>query len=160
MRLFPNRRGFMATAAASLTLGIIHLVVWFNQRSHHANLTFFALALSVAVFSGFELAIVGAQRTRIGDATTPIGHRRSAPIECQHRADRALVLEDGQRVGIGLNRRGTCQRYLSSQGVVAGSAVDRSISTGSESPAVDRDRFGHAREAARDHERRPRRNRS
>jgi two-component system, LuxR family, sensor kinase FixL len=48
-------------AAASLTLGIIHLVVWFKQRSHPANLTFFALALSVAVFSGFELAIVGAQ---------------------------------------------------------------------------------------------------
>lgn len=48
-------------AAASLTLGIVHLVVWFKQRTHHANLTFFALASSVAVFSGFELAIVGAQ---------------------------------------------------------------------------------------------------
>jgi len=48
-------------AAASLTLGITHLVVWFKQRSQHANLTFFALASSVAVFSGFELAIVGAQ---------------------------------------------------------------------------------------------------
>ena len=48
-------------AAASLTLGIVHLVVWFKQRSHNANLTFFALASSVAVFSGFELAIVGAQ---------------------------------------------------------------------------------------------------
>lgn len=48
-------------AAASLTLGIIHLVVWFKQRSHHANLIFFALASSVAIFSGFELAIVGAQ---------------------------------------------------------------------------------------------------
>ena len=48
-------------AAASLTLGIVHLVVWFKQRSQHANLTFFALASAVAVFSGFELAIVGAQ---------------------------------------------------------------------------------------------------
>ena len=48
-------------AAASLTLGVIHLVVWFKQRFHHAHLTFFALASSVAVFSGFELAIVGAQ---------------------------------------------------------------------------------------------------
>jgi PAS domain S-box-containing protein len=48
-------------AAASLTLGIIHLVVWFKQRSHHANLVFFALASSVAVFSSFELAMVGAQ---------------------------------------------------------------------------------------------------
>ncbi len=48
-------------AAASLTLGIVHLVVWLKQRSHHANLTFFALASAVAVFSGFELAIVGAQ---------------------------------------------------------------------------------------------------
>jgi two-component system sensor kinase FixL len=48
-------------AAASLTLGIIHLVVWFKQRSQYANLIFFALASSVAVFSGFELAIVGAQ---------------------------------------------------------------------------------------------------
>lgn len=48
-------------AAACLTLGIIHLVVWFKQRSHNANLTFFALASSVAVFAGFELAMVGAQ---------------------------------------------------------------------------------------------------
>ena len=48
-------------AAASVTLGFIHLVVWFKQRSHHANLTFFALASSVAVFSGIELAMVGAQ---------------------------------------------------------------------------------------------------
>ena len=48
-------------AAACLTLGIIHLVVWFKQRSHNANLTFFALATSVAVFAGFELAMVGAQ---------------------------------------------------------------------------------------------------
>lgn len=48
-------------AAASLTLGIVHLVVWFKQRSLHANLSFFALASAVAVFSGFELAMVGAQ---------------------------------------------------------------------------------------------------
>jgi PAS domain S-box-containing protein len=48
-------------AAASLTLGIVHLVVWLKQRSHPANLTFCALAGSVAVFSGFELAMVGAQ---------------------------------------------------------------------------------------------------
>jgi PAS domain S-box-containing protein len=48
-------------AAASLTLGIVHLVVWSKQRSHYAHLTFFALASSVAVFSGFELAIVSAQ---------------------------------------------------------------------------------------------------
>jgi PAS domain S-box-containing protein len=46
-------------AAASLTLGIFHLVVWAKQRSQPANLTFFALASSVAVFAGFELAIVG-----------------------------------------------------------------------------------------------------
>lgn len=48
-------------AAASLTLGVVHLVVWFKQRAHHAHLTFFALAIAVAVFSGFELAFVSAQ---------------------------------------------------------------------------------------------------
>jgi two-component system, LuxR family, sensor kinase FixL len=47
-------------AAASLTLGVVHLVVWSKQRSQFAHLTFFALAGSVAVFSGFEMAIISA----------------------------------------------------------------------------------------------------
>ena len=48
-------------AAASLTVGIVRGVVWSKQRSDHAHLAFFALACSVAVFSGFELANVSAQ---------------------------------------------------------------------------------------------------
>jgi PAS domain S-box-containing protein len=48
-------------AAASLTVGIVHGVVWSKQRSDLARLAFFALACSVAVFSGFELAIVSSQ---------------------------------------------------------------------------------------------------
>ena len=47
-------------AAASLTLGVVHLLAWFKKRSAHAHLTFFALAASVAIFSGFELSIVKA----------------------------------------------------------------------------------------------------
>ena len=48
-------------AAACLTVGIVHVAVWSKQRSDRAHLAFFALATSVAVFSFFELAIVGAQ---------------------------------------------------------------------------------------------------
>jgi two-component system sensor kinase FixL len=48
-------------AAASLTLGFVHLLVWFKQRSRYASLAFFVLATSVAAFSASELAMMEAQ---------------------------------------------------------------------------------------------------
>lgn len=48
-------------AAASLTLGFIHLSVWFVQRTRHAFLVFFLLAASVAAFSVFEMLAMRAQ---------------------------------------------------------------------------------------------------
>ena len=48
-------------SAASLTLGVIHLFVWFKQRSQYAHLLFFALAVSAAGFGAFELAMMHAQ---------------------------------------------------------------------------------------------------
>ena len=48
-------------AAASLTLGFVHLLVWFKQRSRYASLAFFVLATSVAAFSASELSMMGAQ---------------------------------------------------------------------------------------------------
>lgn len=47
-------------AAASLTLGVVHLFVWFKQRSDYAHLLFFALACSAATFGAFEMAMVQA----------------------------------------------------------------------------------------------------
>ena len=47
-------------SAASLTLGVIHLFVWFKQRSQYAHLLFFALAVSAAAFGAFELAMMQA----------------------------------------------------------------------------------------------------
>ena len=51
----------MMMAAASLTLGAIHLLSWFRHRADLAHVAFFALATSVAVFSFFEVSIVGAR---------------------------------------------------------------------------------------------------
>jgi signal transduction histidine kinase len=48
-------------ASASLTVGFIHLIIWFKQRSQYAYLLFFALAASVAIFGVFELSAVRAQ---------------------------------------------------------------------------------------------------
>ena len=48
-------------SAASLTLGFIHLFVWLKQRSQHAHLLFFALAISAAAFGAFEMAMMRAQ---------------------------------------------------------------------------------------------------
>jgi len=48
-------------AAASLTLGFVHLLVWFKQRSRYASLAFFVLAASVAAFSASELSMMEAQ---------------------------------------------------------------------------------------------------
>jgi len=47
-------------AAASLTLALIHLVVWVRQRTKYSHLLFFALALSAAVFGWFELTLMRA----------------------------------------------------------------------------------------------------
>jgi len=48
-------------SAATVTLGVIHLFVWFKQRSQYAHLLFFALALSAATFGAFELEMMRAQ---------------------------------------------------------------------------------------------------
>jgi len=47
-------------AAASLTLGFVHLLVWFKQRARYASLAFFLLATSVAAFSASELSMMRA----------------------------------------------------------------------------------------------------
>ncbi|MCC6195558.1 MAG: hypothetical protein IT518_13935, partial [Burkholderiales bacterium] len=47
-------------AAASLTLGAIHLFVWFRQRSDYAHLLFFVLACSAAAYGAFEMAMIQA----------------------------------------------------------------------------------------------------
>jgi PAS domain S-box-containing protein len=51
---------WIVMSAASLTLGVIHLFVWFKQKSQHAHLLFFALAISATVFGVFELAMMRA----------------------------------------------------------------------------------------------------
>jgi two-component system sensor kinase FixL len=48
-------------SAASLTLGFIHLFVWLKQRSQHAHLLFFVLAISAAAFAAFEMAMMRAE---------------------------------------------------------------------------------------------------
>ncbi len=48
------------SAAVSLTLGAIYFVVWFQDRKALANLLFSFAAWSVAVFAGFELALMRA----------------------------------------------------------------------------------------------------
>ena len=48
-------------AAASLTLGVIHLFVWLRQRSQYAHLLFFVLTVSATTFGAFELAMMQAQ---------------------------------------------------------------------------------------------------
>jgi two-component system, LuxR family, sensor kinase FixL len=48
-------------AAASLTLGVIHLIVWVKQRSQYAHVLFFTLAISAAAFGTCALAMMQAQ---------------------------------------------------------------------------------------------------
>lgn len=55
--------------AASLSLGVIHLFVWFRQRSQYAHLLFFVLAVSATAFGACELAMMRAQ-TPAGYANT------------------------------------------------------------------------------------------
>jgi len=49
---------WVGMSAASLTLGLVHLLVWFKQRSKVAHLLFFALAASATAFGVFELAMM------------------------------------------------------------------------------------------------------
>jgi len=51
---------WVGMSAASLTLGVVHLFVWFKQRSQVAHLLFFALAASATAFGVFELAMMHA----------------------------------------------------------------------------------------------------
>ncbi len=50
--------GWIGMSAASLTLGVVHLFVWFKRRSQVAHLLFFALAVSATAFGAFELAMM------------------------------------------------------------------------------------------------------
>lgn len=45
---------WIAVSAASLTLGPIHLFVWFEHQAQFTHLLLFALALSATTFGGFE----------------------------------------------------------------------------------------------------------
>ena len=49
------------TAAACLTLALIHFLVWCRQRGAWANLSFAVAAVSTAVLAGFELALMHAE---------------------------------------------------------------------------------------------------
>ena len=49
------------SAAVSLTLGAIHLVVWFQDRKAWANVLFSVTAVAVATFAVFELLLMQAE---------------------------------------------------------------------------------------------------
>jgi PAS domain S-box-containing protein len=51
---------WIGMSAASLTIGTIHLFVWFEHRSQFAHLLFFTLAASTTAFAVFELAMMQA----------------------------------------------------------------------------------------------------
>ena len=52
---------WIVMSAACLTLGVIHLFVWFKQRSQYAHLLFFALAVSATAFGACELVMMRSQ---------------------------------------------------------------------------------------------------
>ncbi len=52
---------WIGMSAASITLGAIHLFVWFKQKSQVAHLLFFALAVSATVFGAFEVVMMHSQ---------------------------------------------------------------------------------------------------
>ena len=60
---------WIGMCAASMTLGAIHLFVWFKQKSGYAHLLFFALAASATAFGVFELVMMQTQ-SPAGYATT------------------------------------------------------------------------------------------
>jgi two-component system sensor kinase FixL len=49
---------WIVMSTACLTLGVIHLFVWFKQRSHYAHLLFFTLAVSATAFGACELVMM------------------------------------------------------------------------------------------------------
>ncbi len=51
---------WIGMSAASLTIGTIHLFVWFEHKSQYAHLLFFMLAASTTAFAVFELAMMQA----------------------------------------------------------------------------------------------------
>ena len=65
---------WIVMSAAWLTLGVIHLFVWFKQRSHYAHLLFFALAISATAFGACELAMMRAQSPAVYAATLRWAH--------------------------------------------------------------------------------------
>jgi two-component system sensor kinase FixL len=65
---------WIVMSAACLTLGVIHLFVWFKQRSDYAHLLFFALAISATAFGVCELAMMRAQSPAIYAATLRWAH--------------------------------------------------------------------------------------
>ncbi|MFO1311072.1 MAG: PAS domain S-box protein [Burkholderiales bacterium] len=64
-------------AAASLTLALIHLVVWFRQRAAYGYLLFSTMAASAAAFAGFELVMM---RTTTPDAYAQVLRWAQVPL--------------------------------------------------------------------------------
>ena len=48
-------------AGACLTLALMHLVVWWKDRTARANLVFSVMAIAVAAFAALELALMRAE---------------------------------------------------------------------------------------------------
>src|SRR5580700_2729898 len=48
-------------ASACLTLGLVHLLVWWRRPEARANLLFALMAVATAVFAGCELWMMGAE---------------------------------------------------------------------------------------------------
>jgi PAS domain S-box-containing protein len=65
---------WVGMAAASLTIGTIHLFVWIEHRTHYAHLLFFALAASTTAFAAFELAMMQAPSAAAYAATLRWSH--------------------------------------------------------------------------------------
>jgi len=66
--------GWTVMSASSLTLGVIHLFVWFKQRAQYAHLLFFALAACATAFGAFELALMQASSPGAYAATLRWAH--------------------------------------------------------------------------------------
>jgi two-component system, LuxR family, sensor kinase FixL len=61
-------------AASSLTLAVIHLFVWFRQPGSYSHLLFALLAVSAAVFGGFELVLMQAPTPEVYATTLRWAH--------------------------------------------------------------------------------------
>ena len=56
---------WIALAAASATLGLLHLFIWRSGRSEYAHLLFFALNSSIATIAAFELVTMHASAAEL-----------------------------------------------------------------------------------------------